>query len=112
LPFGKIGIMICFDWIYPENARSLMIKGAQLIAHPANLVMPHCPDAIVTRYLENRVFTATADRIGEKNRGGVDLKFNGTSEIVAPDGEILCRLGEQKSTISAADVDFAFADRK
>ena len=66
LPFGKIGIMICFDWIYPENARSLMIKGAQLIAHPANLVMPHCPDAIVIRCLENSVFTATADRIGEK----------------------------------------------
>jgi predicted amidohydrolase len=112
LPFGNIGIMICFDWFYPESARSLMLKGAQLIAHPANLVLPHCPDAMVTRCLENRVFPATADRIGEENRGGVALKFIGTSEIVAPDGKILCRLGEHEPSISAVDVDLAHADKK
>ena len=26
LPIGRIGIMICFDWIYPESARSLALK--------------------------------------------------------------------------------------
>jgi predicted amidohydrolase len=112
LPIGKVGIMICFDWIYPESARSLALKGAQLIAHPANLVLPNCPYAIVTRCLENRLFTATADRVGEENRGGVNLKFIGTSEIVAPNGKILCRLGVQESTISVADVDLALADKK
>ena len=112
LPFGKIGIMICFDWIYPESARSLMIKGAQLIAHPANLVLANCPDAMVTRCLENRVFTATADRIGVENRGGVDLKFIGRSEIVAPNGKILCRLGEHEPAISTVDVDLTLADKK
>jgi 5-aminopentanamidase len=112
LPFGKIGIMICFDWIYPESARSLALKGAQLIAHPANLVLPNCPDAMITRCLENRVFTATADRVGKETRGGFDLKFIGTSEIVAPDGKILCRLGVQKSAISVIDVDLALADKK
>jgi predicted amidohydrolase len=112
LPFGKVGIMICFDWIYPESARSLALKGAQLIAHPANLVLPNCPDAMVTRCLENRVFTATADRVGEENRGGVELKFIGTSEIVAPDGKILCRLGVQETTISVADIDLTLADNK
>jgi predicted amidohydrolase len=112
LPFGKIGIMICFDWIYPESVRSLALKGAQLIVHPANLVLPNCPDAMVTRCLENRVFTATADRVGEENRGGVDLKFIGTSEIVAPNGNILCRLGVHEPAISVADVDLSLADKK
>jgi predicted amidohydrolase len=112
LPFGKIGMMICFDWIYPESARSLMINGAQLIAHPANLVLLNCPDAMVTRCLENRVFAATADRIGEETRGGVDLKFIGTSEIIAPDGKILCRLGDHDPAISAVDVDLTRADKK
>jgi predicted amidohydrolase len=112
LPFGKIGIMICFDWIYPESARSLALKGAQLIVHPANLVLPNCPDAMVTRCLENRVFTATADRVGEENRGEFDLKFIGTSEIVAPNGKILCRLGVQESTISVVDVDLTLANQK
>src|SRR5208283_623449 len=38
--FGKIGVMICFDWIFPESARTLMLKGAEVVAHPSNLVMP------------------------------------------------------------------------
>ena len=112
LPFGKIGMMICFDWMYPESARSLALKGAQLIAHPANLVLPNCPDAMVTRCLENRVFTATADRVGEEKRCGIDLKFNGTSEIVSPIGKILCRLDVHKPAISVVDIDLALADKK
>jgi predicted amidohydrolase len=112
LPFGKVGIMICFDWMYPESARSLALKGAQLIAHPANLVLSNCPDAMVTRCLENSVFAATADRVGEENRGGVDLKFIGTSEIVAPNGKILCRLGIHIPGISLAEIDLALADKK
>jgi 5-aminopentanamidase len=109
---GKIGMMICFDWIYPESARSLALKGAQIIAHPSNLVLPHCPDAMVTRALENKVFTATADRIGEEIRGGINLKFIGTSEIVSPSGKILCRMGEKESGISVVDIDLALADNK
>jgi predicted amidohydrolase len=112
LPLGRIGMMICFDWIYPESARVLALKGAQLIAHPANLVLPNCPDAMVTRCLENRVFAATADRIGEEKRGGIDLNFIGTSEIVAPDGKILCRLGTHDPAISVVEIDLAQAENK
>jgi predicted amidohydrolase len=112
LPFGKVGIMICFDWIYPESARTLAIKGAQLIAHPSNLVLPHCPDAMVTRCLENRVFAATADRVGREDRGGVDLRFIGKSEIVSPSGAILKRLSEDKPGVAVVEVDFAEANNK
>ena len=48
----------------------------------------------------------------KEDRGGVDLKFIGTSKIVALDGEILCKPGKRETAISAADVDLAFADRK
>lgn len=112
LPFGKIGIMICFDWIYPEGARSLALKGAQLIAHPSNLVLPYCPDAMVTRCLENRVFAATANRVGSEDRGGFDLRFIGTSEIVSPRGEILKQLSTEKPEIGVADIDLGLASDK
>ncbi|RPI02525.1 MAG: acyltransferase [Ignavibacteriae bacterium] len=112
LPFGTIGLMICFDWIYPESARSLALKGAQLVAHPSNLVLPHCPDSMVTRCLENRIYTATADRVGEENRGGRNLKFIGSSEIVAPNGEILCKLGASDPAISVVELDLALAKNK
>ena len=37
--FGNVGVMVCFDWYFPESARSLMLKGAEVIAHPSNLVL-------------------------------------------------------------------------
>lgn len=112
LPFGTVGIMICFDWIFPESARSLALKGAELIAHPANLVLPYCPDAMVTRCLENRVFAATADRVGRENRGGVDLTFTGMSEIVTTKGQILQRLGATETGIALAECDLSAARSK
>jgi len=63
---ARIGLMVCFDWRFPEMARALSLEGADLIAHPANLVHPYCQDAMVTRSLENRVFTITASRTGEE----------------------------------------------
>jgi 5-aminopentanamidase len=111
-PLGKIGLMICFDWLYPEAARSLALKGAQLIAHPSNLVLPHCPDGMVTRCLENKVFAATADRVGREVRGGVDLRFIGTSQIVSPRGEILTRLGKDEEGMAVVDVDLSLAEEK
>ena len=112
LPFGKVGMMICFDWIYPESARTLAIRGAQLIIHPSNLVLPYCPDAMITRCLENRVFAATADRVGKENRGSFDLQFIGTSEIVSPRGEILARMGNSEPGIAAVSVDLQEAEQK
>jgi beta-ureidopropionase len=85
--FGNVGVMICFDWYFPESARSLMLMGADLIAHPSNLVLPHCPESMQVRALENRVYTITADRVGVE-RG---LRFIGQSEIVDPRGHIIYR---------------------
>ena len=42
--FGRIGIMICFDWYFPESARTLALKGAQIIAHPQ---ISFCPTALI-----------------------------------------------------------------
>lgn len=112
LPFGKVGIMVCFDWMYPESARTLALKGAHLIAHPSNLVLPYCPDAMVTRCLENRVFAATANRVGRENRGGVDLTYIGKSEVVSPRGEILRRLGDDGEEVAVVEVDLSMAEDK
>jgi predicted amidohydrolase len=112
LPFGKVGMMICFDWIFPESARSLALGGAELILHPSNLVLPHCPDAMVTRCLENRVFSATANRVGAEDRGGISLSYIGRSEIVSPSGEILTRLDSDKAQTSVVEIDLSVARNK
>lgn len=89
----KIGVMICFDWFFPESARTLALQGAQLIAHSANLVLPWGPEGMKIRSLENHVFTATANRVGLE-RG---LRYIGSSQVVSPYGEALSRLSDDRA---------------
>lgn len=110
---AKVGVMICFDWFYPESARTLALKGAEVLCHPSNLVLPHCPDAMVTRCLENRLFSVTANRIGSEERGGKErLTFIGNSEIVTPKGRILHRAARDQEEITVLEIDPAEARDK
>jgi predicted amidohydrolase len=103
---GKIGIMICFDWFFPESMRTLSVMGAEIIAHPSNLVLPYCPDAMPTRCLENGVFAVTANRTGvEKRKKNEALTFIGQSEIVSPKGEIIVRALKDEETMMIAEID-------
>ncbi|MBI4684159.1 MAG: acyltransferase [Nitrospirae bacterium] len=105
-PVGNIGIMICFDWFFPESARTLALRGADVIAHPSNLVLPYCPDAMVTRCLENRVFAITANRTGFEQRGNKErLTFIGKSQITSHKGEILHKAEIDTEEIFTAEID-------
>jgi len=106
--FDDLGVMICFDWFFPESVRTLMLKGAKIIAHPSNLVLPHCPDAMRIRCIENRVFAVTADRIGRER----NLKYIGLSEIVDPSGRILYRASSNREETVVRAVDLQEAANK
>lgn len=102
---GRIGIMICFDWFFPEAMRALALMGADIIAHPSNLVLPYCPAAMPIRCLENRVFAVTANRVGEENRkAGQSLRFIGQSQITSPEGKILIRAPENDEALLIAEI--------
>jgi beta-ureidopropionase len=106
--FGDLGVMICFDWFFPESARTLMLKGAKIIAHPSNLVLPFCPHAMKTRCIENRVFAVTADRIGRER----DLKYIGRSEIVDTKGRILYCASSNREEVVVRKIDLRDASSK
>ncbi|MFX1280188.1 MAG: nitrilase-related carbon-nitrogen hydrolase [Promethearchaeota archaeon] len=108
----NIGIMICFDWIFPETARTLTLLGAEIIAHPANLVLPYCQKAMVTRCLENRVYAITANRIGQENRGNDKFKFTGGSQITSFDGAILSSAPLDQIFVGTAEIDVSLARNK
>lgn len=101
----RLGVMVCFDWYFPEAARTLALKGADVIAHPSNLVLPHCPDAMPVRARENHVFTVTANRYGSESHDGETLTFIGMSEICGPTGEILARADRTGDTVTTVSID-------
>ncbi|MHA2359985.1 MAG: nitrilase-related carbon-nitrogen hydrolase [Candidatus Thorarchaeota archaeon] len=105
---NKFGVMICFDWAFPEIARVLTLKGAQVILHLANLVLPYCQDAMITRSIENRVFTATANRVGIER----EVTFSGHSQITSPTGERLATINGEEIGITWCDIDPTVADDK
>jgi predicted amidohydrolase len=109
---ARVGLMICFDWRFPEAARTLALSGAQVIAHPSNLVHPQCQDAMVTRALENRVFIATANRIGTEARAGIELTFTGRSRIVGHDGSVLHEAPIAETATAVVEIDPRLADDK
>lgn len=109
----RFGMMICFDWFFPEAARSLAIRGAQVILHPANLVLPYCQRAMFARSVENGVFVATANRVGrETNALGDDLRFTGGSQVVTPKGEYVLTFSESESAVRSVEIDPSMADKK
>jgi predicted amidohydrolase len=111
-PAGKVGLMICLDWLFPEAARVLALGGAQVIAHPSNLVLPHCQKAMVTRSIENGVFSITANRIGTEKRTDRSLTFTGASQVLGNRGELLVNAPIDTEHLGVVDVDVEQADDK
>jgi predicted amidohydrolase len=109
---AKIGQMICFDWIFPEIARCLALKGADIICHSANLILPYAQKASVTRAIENRVFFIISNRVGREERGGQRLEFTGQSQIVDPKGNVLVRSDGVSEEVRVVRADLALARDK
>ena len=109
----KVGMMVCFDWIFPEAARSLALQGAEIVCHPANLVLPYCQDAMITRSIENRIFCVTANRTGSEGREGkAKLTFTGGSQVVDPMGDVLFRMGRNVEGFQEVTIDPGLARDK
>ena len=109
---AKLGVMICFDWFFPESARLLALRGADVICHCANLVLPFCQAGMITRCLENRVFAVTANRTGSETRGDKHLAYTGQSQITGPEGNLLYRASVGGDEVGIADIDVRLARNK
>ena len=104
--------MICFDWFFPESARILALKGAELILHPSNLVLSWCPDAMRYHALWNGVYTATSNRIGKEDRGGRLIEYIGRSIIYSPEGELLAEASYDHEGSCSAELILSLAKEK
>jgi predicted amidohydrolase len=109
---AKVGMMVCFDWIFPEVTRILALKGAEIICHPSNLVLPYCQQAMITRCIENGVFAITTNRTGTEEKDGVKLTFTGNSRVIDPKGNVLMKADAAQEGIWTVDIDPGLARDK
>ncbi len=104
----RIGILICFDWVFPEVWRILAIKGADIICHPSNLVLPYAQQAVPVHGLVNKNFNITANRIGTER----SMTFTGQSIISDPAGTIIARASSDREEVAIAKLDLNLARNK
>jgi len=104
----KVGALICFDWFFPEACRTLALKGAQVVALPANLILPWGPFVMRARAIENRIFTVVANRCGREGK----LNYIGSSQVAGPDGGVLLKAPRRKEFCAVAAIDPALAKDK
>jgi len=101
---ARIGLAICFDWFFPESFRTLALKGADIVAHCSNLVMPYCQKADFAAAVQNRIFIATVNRVGSERREDETLAFTGESVLVSPTGESLLHGPKDGEKVLVADI--------
>jgi predicted amidohydrolase len=105
----QVGMLVCFDWIFPEVWRILALKGADVICHPSNLVLPGLAQrAVPIHALVNRVFTITANRTGTEGQ----LTFTGLSTIADPGGQVLHQGPPTGEHVAVVDIDISVARNK
>ena len=110
LPFGRLGLTICYDLRFPALYRALAAEGANLIAIPAAFTkqtgQAHWHVLVRARAIETGAFVLAATQGGLHENGRETF---GHSMIVSPWGEILAEAGEDPEVIFA-DIDLSASD--
>lgn len=102
-PIGNIGLIICYDLLFPEASRALALQGADIIVDSTNLPLgaeSFIETLLPARALENRIFMIASSRVGME-RG---MPFIGASSIVDPYGRFLARASSDQEEIIYADI--------
>ncbi|MCS6807906.1 MAG: nitrilase-related carbon-nitrogen hydrolase [Bacteroidota bacterium] len=103
---ARVGTMICYDWRFPESARVLALKGADVIACPSNLITNVWHIAMPARALENKVYVAVPNRAGSEQRGsqGEQVRFTGCSVIYDYYGAVMAQASDEDDEILTVEI--------
>lgn len=111
LPFGRLGMTICYDMRFPHLYRDLARAGADILTMPsaftAETGKAHWHVLLRARAIENGCFVIAAAQTGEHDGG---RQTYGHSLIVAPWGEVLADAGEKPGWV-AADLDMGKVEK-
>ena len=115
-PLGMIGLLVCYDAWFPEAARTLAVKGAEILCVPSNAPDDWVPEHqrrggltmldihCIAAANANRVFVAAANRVGDG--------YLGRSCVVDATGGVLALAGAAEEGLIHAGVDLSRARRE
>lgn len=113
-PLGKIGMLICYDKMWPESCRELTLRGAEILVMPtAWPMLPSAEDVADDTFAELYQLYDRA-RAAENSRWFVSANFAGTlrgaeflglSQIVDPTGRVVATTGQRQPGMALATID-------
>ncbi|WHM39717.1 carbon-nitrogen hydrolase family protein [Streptomyces sp. BPTC-684] len=107
----RLGMMICYDVEFPENARAHALAGTDLLLVPTALMHPAefvARSVVPVRAFENQMYIAYVNRTGPEG----EFEFVGLSCLAGPDGTARARAGrEAELVVGDADPEFLAASR-
>ncbi len=119
---GRIGAAICWDQWFPEAARIMALKGAEVICYPTAIgTEPHDPGAdsrdhwrraMQGHAAANMLPVIAANRIGFEQGAGCAITFYGSSFITGQFGEISAEAGRDETGFVISRIDLAEAERQ
>lgn len=96
-----VGCSICYDNLFPESCRCLAVRGAELIVAPyATPIDDPWENFLTTRALENGVFLAACNHVGQEG----DWRMAGKSMMITPRGKIAVQASGSDEAVIALDI--------
>jgi len=124
---GRLGVLVCWDQWYPEAARLMAMRGAQLLIYPTAIGYSDADDAaeqqrqrdawtVIQRShaVANGLPVVSVNRVGvEPDPSGQSsiIRFWGSSMVVGAQGELLYRAPEDEEATEVIDINLAHSEQ-
>jgi N-carbamoylputrescine amidase len=108
--FATIGVQICWDNFFPEGARILALKGAQIIFSPtaaAFASQKKWETVISSNAISNGIYIFRVNRVGSEEK----QDFYGRSFCISPEGDFMAKPTGMKEGIALIDIDLKNIDK-
>ena len=118
---GKIGCAVCWDQWFPEAARVMALKGAQILLYPSAIgsepILPkdskdHWQNTMKGHAAANIMPLLASNRVGVEKAKNSSMKFFGSSFIADQHGEKIAELGREDEDILVASFDLETIDKE